>query len=129
MLNSQYFRNTFLFSLFSTIIMTSIATLSQAAVGSHYVESRITLAQLDPPRNDTLPPPENQRCVDYAHNALADYETMRRFPQCSIPDSPRWQSNFPNHYQWCLTARPEWLGSETRAREDHLKQCGVRRSF
>jgi hypothetical protein len=54
---------------------------------------------------------------------------MRRFRQCFIPDNPRWQADSRNHYQWCLTARPEWLASETKARNDHLVHCGVRKGY
>jgi hypothetical protein len=85
--------------------------------------------QLEPPRQETLPPPENERCANYARNAVDDYATMRRFRECSIPDSPRWQPNYRNHYQWCLTARPEWLASEAKARDAHLVRCGVRHSY
>jgi hypothetical protein len=85
--------------------------------------------QLEPPRQETLPPPENERCANYARNAVDDYATMRRFRECLIRDSPRWQPNYRNHYQWCLTARPEWLASEAKARDAHLVRCGVRHSY
>jgi hypothetical protein len=80
-------------------------------------------------RGDTLPPPENQRCANYAHNAVSNYETMRRFRQCFTPDNPRWQADYRNHYRWCMTARPEWLASENKARDAHLVHCDVRHSY
>lgn len=88
-----------------------------------------SLAQLGPPRADTLPPPENQRCANYARAAAADYATMRRFRECSVPDSPRWQADYRDHYQWCLTARAEWLASEAKARDSQLVRCGVRHGY
>ena len=92
-------------------------------------QARIYLVQLQPPRADTLPPPENKLCASYARNAVDDYATMRRFPECLIRDNPRWQADYRNHYQWCLTAAPDWTKNETKARDNHLVRCGVRKSY
>jgi hypothetical protein len=72
---------------------------------------------------------ENQRCADYASGAVRDYQTMRKFQKCLVPDSPRWQNVVDNHYRWCLTTRPESLAAENRARTDHLKRCGASHNF
>jgi hypothetical protein len=111
------------FLLIALPLLTASTAHAQPAPG------QATPAQLEPPRVDTLPPPENQRCANYAQSAVSDYATMRRFRQCFIPDNPRWQADSRNHYQWCLTARPEWLASETKARNDHLVHCGVRKGY
>jgi hypothetical protein len=81
------------------------------------------------------PPPENQRCATYARSAVGDYKDMRyyatmpQFRKCLIPDDPRWTADYGKHYQWCLTARREWIIGEWKARDDHLVQCGVRHSL
>ena len=122
-------RSTFSFLLIALPLLTASTAPAQTAAGNSHVAASVTLAQLEPPRRDTLPPPENQRCANYAHSAVSDYATMRRFRQCFIPDNPRWQADYRNHYQWCLTARPEWRTSESKARDGHLVHCGVRKSY
>jgi hypothetical protein len=118
------------FGLFlSALPRLSASTAHAQTADNSHVAAPANLAQLGPPRGDTLPPPENQRCANYAHGAVSDYETMRRFRECFIPNNPRWQADYRNHYQWCVTARPEWLTSETKARNDHLVRCGVRHSY
>ncbi|QBR71899.1 hypothetical protein CU048_12160 [Beijerinckiaceae bacterium] len=111
------------------LVALSLLTASTVHADNSHAAACFNTAQLSPPRVETLPPPENQRCANYAHGAVSDYSTMRRFQQCFLPDNPRWQADYRNHYQWCLTARPEWLASETKARTDHLVHCGVRKSF
>jgi hypothetical protein len=69
------------------------------------------------------------RCNRYANDAVHDYKQMRDDPKCLIGDGPRWQANYQNHYQWCLTARPEWVKNETKLRNDHLMHCGSRVRF
>lgn len=102
---------------------------AHAAAGQAPAAWPVLLAQLGPPRQDTLPPPENKRCADYAHRAVDDHATMRRFRQCFKPDDPRWQADYHNHYRWCLTARPDAPVSETKARDAHLMHCGVRQGY
>jgi hypothetical protein len=121
--------STFGFLLIALPLLTASTAHAQTAAYDSNVTAHITLAQLGPPKEEKLPPPENQRCANYAQSAVSDYATMRRFRQCFIPDNPRWQADSRNHYQWCLTARPEWLASETKARNDHLVHCGVRKGY
>jgi hypothetical protein len=122
-------RSTYWFLLIALPLLTASPAYAQTAADNSPVAARIILAQLGPPRADTLPPPENQRCASYAHSAVSDYQTMRRFRQCFTPDQPRWQADYRNHYQWCLTARAAWLASETKARDGHLVRCGVRHGY
>ena len=68
-------------------------------------------------------------CDNYANRAVAQYNQMTshanstKAPRCQVKDSPRWQPNFSNHYDWCMTnvaAHREWLASESGARQVHL---------
>lgn len=133
----------FCFLLLTRPMLTSSTAQSQLTANDQYVQARITLNQLElakqdillppentlPPREDTLPPPQNERCANYARHAVQDYATMRKERKCLIGDNPRWQPNYSNHYQWCLTARTEWLSSENKARDNHLLRCGARFKF
>jgi len=86
------------------------------------------VAQLPVP--DQLPE-MNQPCERYAQNAVADYQTMRRYPQCRVSDGARWQANFRNHYTWCVATlgHPEYRVAEARARDAHMVACGVRSGY
>lgn len=119
----------FRFMFLALPMLVSSTAHSQATAENQYVQAPIILVQLGPGRQETLPPPENERCANYARGAVADYAAMRRVKKCFIPDSPRWQPHYRNHYQWCLTARPEWLTSEAKARNAHLLRCGGRSSY
>lgn len=84
------------------------------------------------PRADTLPPERNARCASYAQTALDDYSVMQRFPQCLVPNDPRWQANVEAHYEWCMAnmrSHGDWIDGEARARHEHLVNCGVRKSY
>lgn len=86
------------------------------------------IAQLPVP--DQLPE-LNQACSTYAQNAVADYQAMRRYPQCRVPDDPRWQASFQNHYNWCVAtlAHPASRRAEAKARDAHMVECGVRSGY
>lgn len=122
-------RSMFRFLLLALSMLALSTAQSRAAADNRYVQARITLVQLEPPRQEILPVAENTRCANYAQDAVDDYKTMRRHQECVIPDDPRWQPNYQNHYQWCLTARREWLVSEKKARDGHLVRCGVRKNY
>ena len=115
--------------LFCFALLASSEAHTYAAIENLQVQANNSLVQLQPPRADTLPQPENKRCASYARNAVDDYATMRKFPECMLRDNPRWQSDYRNHYNWCLTAAPEALKNETKARDNHLVRCGVRKSY
>jgi hypothetical protein len=69
-------------------------------------------------------------CQEYAHSAVNDFKqgtAPSNAKKCKITPNARWQSNFQNHYNWCLTAPAAWLGSERKwgsslARLSHLSQ-------
>jgi hypothetical protein len=122
-------RSTFGFLLIALPLLSASTAHAQTAAYDSNVTAHITLAQLGPPHEETLPPPENERCASYARAAVSDYATMRQSRRCLVADSPRWQADYRKHYQWCLTARPEWVTGEWKARDKQLVQCGVRKSY
>ena len=63
-------------------------------------------------------------CDRYARDAVYQYRVMVEHRDCRVRDSARWQANYQNHYDWCLSAPVAWLNSEWDARNVHLKQCG-----
>jgi hypothetical protein len=66
------------------------------------------------------------RCTNYANAAINDYDQMRKFARCAQKDSPRWQSNRANHYNWCLKAKSGWVTNESSIRDRALLACGAR---
>jgi hypothetical protein len=71
-------------------------------------------------------------CQEYAHSAVNDFEVgtaAANVRKCRIKADARWQPNFKNHYEWCLTAPAAWLRSERKARDDRLLACGARSTF
>ena len=118
--------------LLCAVLLTCTNVHSNDDTDESQANAGMQVAQLQPPRTETLPtppPPENRRCASYSRDAVDDYATMRRFPECLKRDDPRWQSNYQNHYQWCLTAAPDALKNETKERTNHLVRCGVRKSY
>jgi hypothetical protein len=70
-----------------------------------------------------------EACEEYAHSAVHDFEVgtaPANAKKCRIKAEARWQPNFKNHYNWCLTAPAAWLRSERKARDDRLLACGAR---
>ena len=65
-------------------------------------------------------------CQRYARGAVEEFQNIQRRPSCRTNVSARWQPNYENHYNWCLSAPREWLRSEAKARDDHLIRCGAR---
>jgi hypothetical protein len=58
-------------------------------------------------------------CQEYSHSAVKDFEqatASSNAKKCKITPNARWQSNFQNHYNWCLTAPTASLRSEKGAR-------------
>ena len=91
--------------LLCAVLLTCTNVHSNDDTDESQANAGMQVAQLQPPRTETLPtppPPENRRCASYSRDAVDDYATMRRFPECLKRDDPRWQSNYQNHYQWCL---------------------------
>jgi len=74
-------------------------------------------------------PTRDEFCASYARSAVEDFEAANRFRKCNVRPDPRWQSDFQNHYKWCMTAPTAWVRSESKARTDHLLHCGARSNF
>jgi hypothetical protein len=71
-------------------------------------------------------------CQEYARSAVHDFEAgtaPANAKKCRIKTDARWQPNFQNHYNWCLTAPTAWLLAERKARDDRLLACGARSTF
>ena len=68
-------------------------------------------------------------CKSYAQNAVNDYHVMVKHEKCRVADSGRWQPNYENHYNWCVTAPTGWRLAEAKKRDAHLKRCGARYSL
>jgi hypothetical protein len=59
-------------------------------------------------------------CRDYASHAVQQDHSCRIIPGCFEGPSPRWQSDWKAHRNWCLGADPVVAQSEDEARSDHL---------
>jgi hypothetical protein len=70
-----------------------------------------------------------QKCDNYAKRAVQQFSISQRFRKCNLAPDARWQANFKNHYNWCLTAPVAWLNSEQGARDTHLYRCGGQIKF
>jgi hypothetical protein len=68
-------------------------------------------------------------CAQYARRAIEQYQQTTKDRKCRIKGDARWQPNYQNHYNWCLTAPTAWLRSEEKARDDHLYGCGAQGRF
>lgn len=65
-----------------------------------------------------------KRCAQYARNAIRQYQIMTEHPKCRVDTGGRWQPNYQDHYNWCLTAADAARRSEEKLRNDHLLACG-----
>jgi len=69
-----------------------------------------------PPR-----PGRADACNSYARTAVRQNRAnIRR--GCGF-GGPRWQSNFDNHFNWCMNVRRRQRERESRARDDQLAAC------
>lgn len=68
---------------------------------------------------------EDERCYQYAKRAVEQYQMSTRRPACRVRPDGRWQPNYENHYQWCLTTGNAALSAEQDARDNHLSRCGA----
>jgi hypothetical protein len=123
------YRRIFRFVLLALPILISNMVQFQATAENRYVQAPITLEQLERAGQEILPVAGKQYCAQYASSAVDDYRKMREHKKCFIRDNARWQPNYQNHYQWCLTAQHEWAVNEWKARDAHLVDCGVRFNY
>ena len=81
------------------------------------------VATVQGPR-DPGPPYRHQgqlTCDEYARISVSQNEqNLRR--RCGFLGF-RWSSDYNAHYQWCTSVSWEAADSETRAREQELRQC------
>ncbi|MHA1524267.1 MAG: hypothetical protein ACTSY1_07640 [Alphaproteobacteria bacterium] len=65
----------------------------------------------------------NAACDKYARTAIAQHrDNLRR--RCGGTGG-RWQSNYNNHYNWCVRVNANARQSETNARANRLRRCGA----
>ncbi len=64
-----------------------------------------------------------ERARRYASQATAQASTAWRLGCAS--SSPRWSTDWDDHYFWALDARPRELRRELDRREDQLRECRV----
>ena len=64
---------------------------------------------------------KRNHCINYGNKAVIQHRKNRN-RGCGYSGS-RWQSNFNNHFNWCLGVSKATSDSETRARRNLLAQC------
>ncbi|MEO8133189.1 MAG: tachylectin-related carbohydrate-binding protein [Betaproteobacteria bacterium] len=79
---------------------------------------------LEAPREVALPPPENERCANYARRAVQQFQRTTELPKCRVARDMRWHDDYRSQYNWCLTAPPGKVAAEHDARDRHLLACG-----
>lgn len=82
-------------------------------------------APAPPPAPVVIARQEDERCYQYANNAVRQYRIAVERRGCGVRMDGRWQSNYDNHYQWCLRAPDSALAQEEHARTDYLVRCGA----
>lgn len=60
-------------------------------------------------------------CGRYAENAKA-MAARAAASACGLT-GPRYAAEFDAHFNWCLTAKPEWVASETTLRTNEVQAC------
>jgi hypothetical protein len=103
-------------------------SFSQIAVGGSAATGPAPAPAPAPSRPTPLPVFSNQRCLEYATKAVADFKNANRFPACvkmiRQQNPGRWNDQLPGHYNWCVTAQRVWISSEMDARDKLLLACG-----
>jgi hypothetical protein len=64
-------------------------------------------------------------CNKYASAAVHEFYYTTTVPACAVAQSLRWQPNFANHYQWCLSANFADVRREWEIRINFLNRCGA----
>lgn len=67
--------------------------------------------------------PLSKVCNEYAWKAVR--QSVDWFDRACGPASDRWQTNFQNHFNWCMQAGEARAARETRARAGPLSQCST----
>jgi hypothetical protein len=79
-------------------------------------------AQPAPPAQPASP--LSQRCDRYAKEAVKEVQSALGNPRrCHLDRSPRWQTSYQNHYNWCLTVTPARVQAEAQERRRIVFRC------
>jgi hypothetical protein len=65
-------------------------------------------------------------CRDYARAAVRQTREAQSHDRCMRhmgDDHTRWSTDFPSHYNWCLSVHRDQADSERDARRDMLDRC------
>lgn len=65
-------------------------------------------------------------CDIYAKDAVGDNNLAFRLGCGFANSNARWQSNYNNHYGWCLSTSSAALVSESAARDADMRPCQVK---
>lgn len=65
-------------------------------------------------------------CDIYAKDAVADNNLAARLGCGFANTNARWQSNYNNHYGWCMGTSSAALISESAARDTDMRPCQVK---
>jgi hypothetical protein len=85
------------------------------------LEDALGIRTQEVPAGFTCKSTPNARCAQYARRAVSlNQENLQR--GCRYTGG-RWTSDYQGHYNWCLSAPPSAVASETRAREESIKKC------
>jgi hypothetical protein len=62
-------------------------------------------------------------CKKYANKAMYQIDIATTVGKLPEDGGGRWVNDYQAHYGWCVSikARPDWLASETKARQKQLK--------
>jgi hypothetical protein len=65
----------------------------------------------------------NSECRKYAKKAMYQIDIATTVGKLPEDGGGRWVADYQAHYGWCVSikARPDWLASETKARQKQLK--------
>lgn len=66
---------------------------------------------------------DRAECAKYARTALEQYVQIKTIENCYKGDNGRWHTNYQLHYNWCMSASPAAVATETRLRSAGIERC------